>query len=111
MSERRFYFLKLYTNVILVYADIFFHKFILLNCRIIICHHEALRSRDLHLNGAVAILEVALLAVSDLHVLGLLRHGHVGHLAHVWVLLPPAEGIKHVQERHRDVDEDDQGEQ
>ena len=75
-------------------------------CRIILCHHEALCSSDLHLDGAVPVLDVAILAVPYLHVLGLLRHGHVGHLAHVRVLLPPAESIEHVEESHRDVDED-----
>ena len=66
---------------------------------------------DLHLDGAIPVLEVAVLAVPDLHVLGLLRHRHVGHAAHVRVLLPPAERVEHVEERHRDIDKDDQGEQ
>lgn len=85
-------------------------KFIFQICRITLSHHEALCSSDLHLDGAVAVLDVALLAVPNLHVLGLLRHGHVGHLAHVRMLLPPAESIEHVEESHRDVDEDDQRE-
>ena len=41
-------------------------------------------------------------------VLGLLAHLHPVVLG---VLLSPAEGVEHVEERHRDVDEYDQGEE
>ena len=53
-----------------------------------------------HFHVLVVVVVLLLLVVLGLHQAGVLR-----------IFLPPAEGVEHVEESHRDVDEDYQGEQ